>query len=375
MNPYALDIFDGYLRAQGIWAALVSNPFTLTWLTGYAAPIETGPSPFEGGPALGWVQAGEVTLVVSNLETASASACGAKVQEYVGYTIDEPLRGTRQMGEALGAVLKGRAGARGRVGVEMDTLAAPLLTSLAEALPRCGLVPVDEAVAGLRAVKSSEEIAKLRKVLAVCDQAQAIVRHCLRAGASELELWGQVRGEIEAHVGGRLPALVDFVAGPRTAEIGGPPGGYVLHEGDALMLDFVARLDGYWGDNTDMHPVGTMSEPLAGAYRTAREALQSGIDAVRPGQPAGEIDGRMRAFVRRAGFDPYPHHSGHGIGTSYHEEPRIVPYNTSPLKPGMVLALEPGIYLPGIGGVRVEDVVLVTDDGAEVLTRHLARLD
>jgi len=141
------------------------------------------------------------------------------------------------------------------------------------------------------------------------------------------------------------------------------------------MLDFVARLDGYWGDNTDMHPVGTMSEPLAGAYRTAREALQSGIDAVRPGQPAGEIDGRMRAFVRRAGFDPYPHHSGHGIGTSYHEEPRIVPYNTNPLRPGMVLALEPGIYLPGIGGVRVEDVVLVTDDGAEVLTRHLARLD
>src|SRR3990170_4602274 len=238
MNPYALDIFDGYLRAQGIWAALVSNPFTLTWLTGYAAPIETGPSPFEGGPALGWVQAGEVTLVVSNLETASASACGAKVQEYVGYTIDEPLRGTRQMSEALGAVLKGRAGGRGRVGVEMDTLAAPLLTSLAEALPRCGFLPVDEAVAGLRAVKSSEEIAKLRRVLAVCDQAQAIVRHCLRAGASELELWGQVRGEIEAHVGGRLPALVDFVAGPRTAEIGGPPGGYVLREGDALMLDF-----------------------------------------------------------------------------------------------------------------------------------------
>jgi Xaa-Pro aminopeptidase len=123
-----------------------------------------------------------------------------------------------------------------------------------------------------------------------------------------------------------------------------------------------------------MHPVGEMPEALAKAYRSARQALQMAIEAVRPGLPAGELDRRMRDFVRRAGFEPYPHHSGHGIGTSYHEEPRVVPYNKDPFKPGMVLALEPGIYLPGVGGVRVEDVVLVTDDGAEVLTRHLARL-
>ncbi len=374
MNAYALGLFDEHLRALGLRAALVSSPFTLTWLTGYAAPIETGPSPFEGGPALGWVESGQVTLIVSNLETVAASASGAKVEEYVGYTIDEPLRGTQRMGEALRGVLKRSSGFRGQVGVEIDTLAAPLLTSLAEALPGSGLVPVDDRVAGLRAVKSPDEISRLRKVLAVCDQAQASARGCVRAGASELELWGQVRAQIEVHVGGRVPALVDFVAGPRTAEVGGPPGAYVLREGDALMLDFVARLDGYWGDNTDMHPVGELPEALAKAYRTARQALQAGIDAVRPGLPAGELDALMRGYVRQAGYDPYPHHSGHGIGTSYHEDPRIVPYNTGPLRPGMVLALEPGIYLPGVGGVRVEDVVLVTSDGAEVLTRHLSQL-
>ena len=99
--------------------------------------------------------------------------------------------------------------------------------------------------------------------------------------------------------------------------------------------------------------------------------LWRAMDAVRPGLSARELDGLMRTAVADAGFPPYPHHSGHGIGVCAHEEPRIVPYNDMLLEPDMVVALEPAAYVPGVGGVRLENVILVTETGCDLLTRHL----
>jgi Xaa-Pro aminopeptidase len=118
--------------------------------------------------------------------------------------------------------------------------------------------------------------------------------------------------------------------------------------------------------------VGEPAAELRKIRGIVRGTLRRGTDAVRPGVIAKDLDSLMRNAIRDAGYEPYPHHSGHGLGVSFHEEPRIVPYNERTLEPGMIVALEPGIYLPGVGGVRLEDVVLVTADGCEVLTRHLA---
>ena len=223
----------------------------------------------------------------------------------------------------------------------------------------------------LRAVKGEEEVAKIRVALDLCDAGQHYVGQNCRPGVTEIELWGEMKARLEVMAGARLPVLADLVGGERTAEIGGEPGDYALEDGDPVILDIVPRLDGYWGDNAATYFAGDPSAEMAKAYGIVRDALHAGIESVRPGVRACDLDAMLRERIGDAGYEPYPHHSGHGIGVSYHEEPRIVPYNEAALEVGMIVALEPGIYLPGAGGVRLEHVVLVTQDGCEVLTRHL----
>jgi Xaa-Pro aminopeptidase len=371
MRQTNLSRLSDLLRARRVDAALFSSPWTLAWLTGYAPPIQTGPNPFDGGPALAWWDGDGLTLICQDAEAGAARAVGAEVVEYAGYTIDAPLDVVARQGAALRAVLGPARGRAASIAVEHRFLTAPLLAVLSDALPGATFAPVDQDLELLRAVKTPEEVAKVRAALAVCDRSQAVVKSLLRPGLREIELWGQMKAQLEAEAGARLPILADLVAGPRTGDIGGLPGEYALAERDPVIADIVPRVDGYWGDICGTHFVGEPSAPMARAWRDARDALRRGIDAVRPGLAAKDLDALMRGAIVAMGHDVYPHHSGHGLGVSWHEEPRIVPYNESTLEPGMIIALEPGVYVSGVGGVRLEDVVLVTDDGCELLTRHL----
>ncbi len=371
MNQQALDRLGDFCKQHKLSAALFSNPATLTWLTGYAPPIQTGPNPFEGGPALGWYLDGGLTLVLSDMESGAARAQGAEAVDYLAYTIDAPVAGFANQATALQGVFSVGAGLKGAVGVELNFLPAAFLGLLKDALPGATIFPLDGQFDLLRAVKTPEELARIRAALKLCDLAQAETQRLIRPGLSEIEIWGQLKASLEVAAGGRLPLLADFVAGQRTGEIGGLPGDYVLQAGDAVIADIVPRLDGYWGDNAGTHFVGEPGAELRHVYQVVLEALRKGIAAVRPGVRCCDLDDMLRSAIRAQGYEPYPHHSGHGLGTTFHEEPRIVPYNTLALQPGMILAIEPGIYLPGLGGVRLEDALLVTSDGCEVLTAHL----
>ncbi|MGW8249803.1 MAG: M24 family metallopeptidase, partial [Anaerolineales bacterium] len=284
---------------------------------------------------------------------------------------EEPLACTQRMAAALQEMLKSEAGLKGKVGVEMNFLPTALYHALADALPDAVLVNLDRQIDPLRAVKTAGEIEKLKAVLRLSDLAQEAMSIAVLPGVTELELYEKVKAKVEYEVGGRVPVLLDLVAGVRTADIGGPPSDYALQPGDPVMLDFVPRLDGYWGDNCAGYFVGEPSVELEKVYTVVKGSLYAGRDAIRPGLKAKELDALVRSYIRDAGYEPYPHHTGHGLGTIYHEEPRIVPNHTMALEPGMVLVLEPGIYLAGVGGVRLEDAYLVTADGCEVLTTHL----
>lgn len=371
MNQQNLDRFQDYLQGNGIRAALLSSPFTLAWLTGYAPPIQTGPSPFEGGPALGWWREGELTLILSDAEAGAATAAGALVRDYISYTIEEPLPRFEAQAAALRKVLGGHAALTGAVGVELNYLPAALAPVVHESLSSAAIQPLDGRLDRLRAIKTAEEVDKIRAALRLCDLAQADIRDQARPGLSELELWGGMKARLEVAANTRLPILADLVAGLRTAEIGGLPADYILQPGDPLIFDVVPRLDGYWGDNAATYFVGEPSAEMAKVYALVYDTLRRGIDLIRPGLSARDLDGNLREAIRGEGYEPYPHHTGHGLGVAYHEEPRIVPYNDMLLEAGMVIAIEPGIYLPGVGGVRLEHVVLVTPDGCEVLTQHL----
>lgn len=371
MDSFNLDRFQSQLKSQGLQAALLSNPATLTWLTGYAPPIQTGPNPFEGGPAVGWWLDGELTLILSDAEAGAAAALGVQTRDYLSYSIDEPMLGAQRQAAVLKEALAPAASLRGKVGVELNFLTAPLSSVLHETLPGADFQPLDGAFDRLRAVKSSEEIEKIQSALKLCDAAQAFVAAQVAPGMSEIELWGTMKAQLEAKAGCRLPLLADLVAGLRTAEIGGLPGEYRLQAGDAVIADIVPRLNGYWGDNAGTHFVGKPSAELEKIYTLVRSALRRGVETVRPGLMAGDLDRLLRAEIEAHGYGVYPHHSGHGIGATFHEEPRLVPHNDLLLEPGMIVAIEPGIYAPGVGGVRLEDVVLVTQDGCQLLTTHL----
>jgi Xaa-Pro aminopeptidase len=184
---------------------------------------------------------------------------------------------------------------------------------------------------------------------------------------TELELWTFVRGAIEQEAGTRTPILADLVAGPRTAETGGAPEGRTMREGELVLCDLVPQRGGYWGDSCATFPLGQPSPEAVTMHREASERLERLLDAARPGAVAADLDA-----LARSGLE-YPHHSGHGLGRDWHEEPRIVPGSDTVLEPGMVVAFEPGSY-GAREGVRVEQVVLVTRDGCEVLSNHRLEL-
>lgn len=361
-----------WLHARDYRAALLANPATITWLTGYAPPVQTGPSPFDGGPALAWFQAGELILIVSDAEAAAARETGAEVRDYAGYTVEEPLDCAARQFDVLRQVLHPHESLSGSVVIEPDWMNATQFIAATEALPHAALERAPDDLAHLRAIKTDEEMPKIRAALALCDRAQQLTRHNARPALTELEIWGMIKARLESEIGTRLTVLADLVGGLRTADIGGLPTDYVLKLSDALILDIVPRLNGYWGDNAATLFMGEPPAEMRNVYAVVRAALQHGIEMTRPGVRAGDLDAALREHIRHAGYTPHPHHSGHGFGTTYHEEPRIVPYNNMLLQEGMVIALEPGIYLPGVGGVRLEHALLITADGCEVLTTHIS---
>ncbi len=358
------------LDQRGIGRALFAHPGSVTWLTGFAPAPQLGPSLFSGGPTLVWYADGDWTLIVLDSYAEPAQASGLPVVTYLGYTIAQPVAGPALLATALRGVA-GASRPHGPVGVEVAHLPMALGVALQEALSApVEVTTIDGWLLPLQTVKTAEELDKLRANFALTDIGHAAARAAVWPGQREIDVWTAIEEAIQRAAGQRVPVGNDCVVGYRQNNVGGWPGDLEIRAHDSLIVDLSTLLHGYWSDSCATYYAGEPTARQRELHTVVTAALQFAISRIRPGAIASDVDRAVQGFITDAGYPVYPHHTGHSVGISGHGDPRIVPYNDAVLEPGMVLMLEPGIYYPGETGVRLEDAVLVTTSGAEVLTHH-----
>ena len=267
------------------------------------------------------------------------------------------------------------------IGVEAGSMTVGRFNRLSDALgatrARQGgpsvLVPTERVVERRRAVKDEEEIAIIREAARRLSEAATQLRSLVVAGRTELEVAADIERAIRA-VGFERPAFETIVASGENAALPhARPGHRRLETGDGVVLDFGGVYDGYCVDLTRTLSVGAAAPGLSRLAEAVRQAHDAAIASVKPGARPSEIDHAAREVLARHGLaDAFGHGTGHGLGLEVHEDPRIsrLPgaLPNEPVVPGMVFTIEPGAYVPGLGGVRIEDDVLVVEGGCEVLT-------
>lgn len=256
-----------------------------------------------------------------------------------------------------------------RVGVEEEKLSCGDFWALQNALP-CELLPAQELFRILRASKTQEELAYMRQAQDISERALEEVLKIIKPGMTERQVAAELIFRMLRHGsdGGEFRPIV--VSGENTSLPHGEPSDRVICEGDFLTMDFGCSKNGYCSDMTRTVAVGSATEEMRHIYSIVLEAQLTGIAAARPGVPGCEIDAAARCVITDAGYGRYfVHGFGHGIGLDGHEMPGASPTSKTPLPVGAMISAEPGIYLPGRFGVRIEDVLIITEDGNEVITK------
>lgn len=339
------------LRAAGLDALLVGPSADLRYLVGYDAHA------MERLTLLVVPADGPAHLVVPELEVAAAEASGASAQVTLapwGET-EDPI--------ALVAGLLQDAGATGAVAIG-DLLFTVFTLRLQAALPETRWTPGGQVLRQLRVVKDPEELDALRAVGGAIDAVHAQVPALLVPGRTEREVGRDIAELILADHD--EVAFVIVGSGPNGASPHHALSDRVLEEGDAVVVDIGGVRAGYCSDSTRNYVVRTAPEGYLELHALLEAAQQAAVEAVAPGVAAAAVDAAARQVLTDAGHgEHFIHRTGHGIGLEVHEHPYIVSSNDERLVPGMAFSIEPGLYLPGRYGMRIEDIVLVTDSGAE----------
>jgi Xaa-Pro aminopeptidase len=338
------------LAAEQLDGFLVSSPSNVRYLTGY-----TGSN--------GIVCLGTAPRFMTDFRYATSVA--ALAVDWEIEIVQQSLLGdvAKRIPELFGS---------GRIGFEASALTYSAWQGLDEAARAAGaeLVPCEHVVEDLRAVKDEDEVALIRQGAAYCDAIYAWLADEGLAGRTEAEVaWAieQKARELGA-AGTSFPSIV--AAGANGALPHAVPGGAEIERSTLVVLDLGTLVDGYSSDCTRTFATGPSEPQMMDVYETVLRAQEAALALVRPGQDCQEVHETARRVIAEAGYGEFFNHgTGHGVGIDMHEEPRFRNGFGGTLEAGNVVTVEPGVYLPGRFGVRIEDLVLVTDDGHDVLTK------
>lgn len=270
--------------------------------------------------------------------------------------------------DALAAVLRAE-GVR-TLGCEGDYLTVDTFAQYERGWPEVRLVVATGLVEGLRAIKDAGEVQAIRRAAAIADAAFRRALEIIRPGMTEREVALALEMDMKRQGASALAFDTIVASGPRSALPHGVASDKVIQSGELVTLDFGCVVAGYCSDMTRTVMVGEPDDRQREIYATVLVAQSAGVAAARPGLTGQQLDAVCREIIKARGYgDFFGHGTGHGVGRYIHEGPRLSTRSQEVLAPGHVVTIEPGIYLPGWGGVRIEDLVLITADGCEVLSR------
>jgi len=267
--------------------------------------------------------------------------------------------------DALAAVLRPAS----RIGLEAHAVTWAQQRDLADALTGHELVPTNGLVEQLRRVKEPAEVARIRAACAIADDALGFLLPRLADGPTERDFALDL--EVEMRRRGASGNSFDpiIASGPNAAKPHARPSARQVERGELVVIDFGCIVDGYCSDMTRTVSVGDPGPEARRVWDVVRASQSAGRDAVRAGADCAAVDQACREVIVAAGWgDAFVHGTGHGVGLEIHEAPRVAASARDTLEPGSVVTVEPGVYLPGVGGVRIEDTVVVTADGSDPLT-------
>lgn len=353
-----IEKLSGWMREHQVDVCFLTSPDNVFYLSGFLS------EPHERLLGIAVFQDEEPFLVCPGMEVNDARNAGWKY-EIIGHSdTDRPW-------ELVNKAMKSRIPSVHKAAIEKEHMNVIRYEQISGLFPDAEFISAEEKLRLLRLKKDNHEMAKIREACELADFAIETGVQEIREGKTELEILAAIEYALKKKGVLEMSFSTMVLTGKNAASPHGTPGLTKISKGDLVLFDLGVVVDGYCSDITRTVAYGDIGDDQEKIYQTVLNAQLEALNSIRPGAACSEVDLAARNWIDSAGYGEFfPHRLGHGLGISVHEYPSITSENTLNIEEGMVVTVEPGIYVPGVAGVRIEDDVLVTDSGIEILTKY-----